>query len=95
MMWSVDSRDGVAGTTDAQVLRNVEQGLRPGAIVLMHENRGQTIQALHRILPAVRRKHMQPVTVTQLLERDPPTREQLDRARSGCPRQTGRVSLGS
>jgi len=94
VIWSVDSLDS-AGADKHGIARAVIENLRPGAIVLMHENRGQTIQALHRILPAVRRKHMQPVTVTQLLERDPPTREQLDRARSGCPRQTGRVSVGS
>jgi len=39
----------------------VIDNLRPGAIVLMHENRGQTIQALHKILPALRRKHLQAV----------------------------------
>ena len=94
VIWSVDSLDS-AGADKHGIARAVIENLRPGAIVLMHENRGQTIQALHRILPAVRRKHLQPVTLTELLERDPPTREQLDRARSGCPRQTGRVSLGS
>ena len=94
VIWSVDSLDS-AGADKHGIARAVIENLRPGAIVLMHENRGQTIQALHRILPAVRRKHLQPVTLTELLERDPPTREQLDRARSGCTRQTGRVSLGS
>jgi hypothetical protein len=62
--------------------------------VLMHENRGQTIQALHKILPALRRKHLEPVPVSELLRRDPPSRAQLDRGRAGCPEQTGRVSLG-
>ena len=93
VIWSVDSLDS-AGADKHGIARAVVDNLRPGAIVLMHENRGQTIQALHKILPALRRKHLQPVPVSELLRRDPPSREQLDRGRNGCPRQIGRVSLG-
>ncbi|HEV7363538.1 MAG TPA: polysaccharide deacetylase family protein, partial [Solirubrobacteraceae bacterium] len=93
VIWSVDSLDS-AGADKHGIARAVVDNLRPGAIVLMHENRGQTIQALHRILPALRRKHLQPVPVSELLQRDPPSRAQLDRGRGGCPKQTGRVSLG-
>ena len=94
VIWSVDSLDS-AGADKHGIARAVVDNLRPGAIVLMHENRGQTIQALHKILPALRRKRLQPVPVSELLQRDPPSREQLDRGRGGCPKQTGRVSLGS
>jgi peptidoglycan/xylan/chitin deacetylase (PgdA/CDA1 family) len=93
VIWSVDSLDS-AGADKHGIASAVVDNLRPGAIVLMHENRGQTIQALHKILPALRRKHLQPVTVSELLRRDPPSREQLDRGRDGCPRQTGRISVG-
>jgi peptidoglycan/xylan/chitin deacetylase (PgdA/CDA1 family) len=93
VIWSVDSLDS-AGADKHGIARAVVDNLRPGAIVLMHENRGQTIQALHKILPALRRKHLQPVPVSELLRRDPPSRAQLDRGRGGCPKQTGRVSLG-
>ena len=93
VIWSVDSLDS-AGADKHGIARAVVDNLRPGAIVLMHENRGQTIQALHEILPALRRKHLQPVPVSELLRRDPPSREQLDRGRNGCPKQAGRVSLG-
>ena len=94
VIWSVDSLDS-EGADKRGITRAVVNNLHPGAIVLMHENRGQTIQALHKILPALRRKHLQPVPVSELLRRDPPSREQLDRGRGGCPKQTGRVSLGS
>jgi hypothetical protein len=60
----------------------------------MHENRGQTIQALHQILPALRRDRLQPVPVSELLRRDPPSPEQLERGRAGCPKQAGRTSVG-
>jgi peptidoglycan-N-acetylglucosamine deacetylase len=93
IIWSVDSLDS-AGADKHGIARAVIDNLRPGAIVLMHENRGQTIQALHKILPALRRKHLQAVPVSELLQRDPPSRAQLDRGRDGCPGQTGRVSLG-
>jgi peptidoglycan/xylan/chitin deacetylase (PgdA/CDA1 family) len=93
VIWSVDSLDS-AGADKHGIARAVVDNLRPGAIVLMHENRGQTIQALHKILPAVRRKHLEPVPVSELLRRDPPSRAQLDRGRAGCPKQTGSVSLG-
>jgi peptidoglycan/xylan/chitin deacetylase (PgdA/CDA1 family) len=93
VIWSVDSLDS-AGADKHGIARAVIDNLRPGAIVLMHENRGQTIQALHKILPALRRKHLQAVPVSELLQRDPPSRAQLDRGRDGCPGQTGRVSLG-
>jgi peptidoglycan/xylan/chitin deacetylase (PgdA/CDA1 family) len=89
----VDSLDS-AGADKHGIARAVIDNLRPGAIVLMHENRGQTIQALHKILPALRAKRLTPVPVSELLQRDPPSRAQLDRGRDGCPRQTGRVSVG-
>jgi len=93
VIWSVDSLDS-AGADKHGIARAVIGNLHPGAIVLMHENRGQTIQALHKILPALRRKHLEAVPVSELLQRDPPSRAQLDRGRNGCPRQTGRISLG-
>jgi peptidoglycan-N-acetylglucosamine deacetylase len=77
VLWSVDSRDGTSGETAQQVLANVRDGLRPGAIVLMHENRGTTLQVLPRILQAVRDKGLRPVTVPELLAADPPSASQL------------------
>ncbi len=93
VIWSVDSLDS-ARADKRGIARAVVDNLRPGAIVLMHENRGQTIQALHRILPALRRKRLTPVPVSELLQRDPPSRAQLDRGRAGCPKQTGPTSIG-
>ncbi|MFN2542946.1 MAG: polysaccharide deacetylase family protein [Actinomycetota bacterium] len=77
VLWSVDSQDGIAGATATQVLENVRDGLRPGAIVLMHENRGTTLQELPAILGAVRAAGLHTVTVPELLAADPPSTEQL------------------
>ena len=77
VLWTVDSEDGMTGATGPIVLHNVVTGLRPGAIVLMHENRGTTLHELPRILHAIRRKGLHTVTVPELLAADPPSASQL------------------
>ena len=94
IMWSQDSRDSL-GANYAGIIRNVESALRPGAIILMHENRGQTIRALTTLLPELRRRHLRSVSLPELFATDPPSRAQLDRGWAGCgPRRTP-VTRGS
>jgi hypothetical protein len=57
VLWNVDSGDSL-GANYAGIRRNVTAGLRPGSIVLMHENRGQTIRALPIIFAALARRHL-------------------------------------
>lgn len=83
ILWSVDSRDWF-GADWKQIIRNVEAGLRPGAIVLMHENHGQTIRALTTLLPALHRHRLRSVSVSQLLASDPPSAAQVRRGLAGC-----------
>jgi peptidoglycan/xylan/chitin deacetylase (PgdA/CDA1 family) len=84
VLWNVDSGDS-AGANYAAIAHNVEAGLGPGAIVLMHENRGQTIRALKfLILPALRHRHLHLVTVPELLAHDPPSPAQLRAGPRGC-----------
>ena len=83
IMWSVDSADSL-GATYAGIIRNVEHGLHPGAIIEMHENRGQTIRALTALLPVLRRHHLRSVSVLDLLATDPPSAAQVRRGQSGC-----------
>ncbi len=52
ILWTVDSRDSL-GANYAQIERTVISGLHPGAIVLMHENHGQTIRAMLSIFAAL------------------------------------------
>jgi peptidoglycan/xylan/chitin deacetylase (PgdA/CDA1 family) len=77
VLWNVDSEDS-AGAPPDQVLANAVQGARPGAIILMHENRGSTLGILPRLLQAISERGLQTVTVPQLLAADPPTQYQLD-----------------
>jgi peptidoglycan/xylan/chitin deacetylase (PgdA/CDA1 family) len=83
IVWNVDSADSL-GANYAGIINNVEAGLRPGSIILMHENRGQTIRALTTLLPELHRRHMRSVTLPELLAEDPPSRAQLERGPAGC-----------
>ncbi|HZV74279.1 MAG TPA: polysaccharide deacetylase family protein [Conexibacter sp.] len=84
VLWTVDSADSL-GANYAQIARNVLAGLHPGSIILMHENRGQTIRALKfHILPRLRGSHLRLVTLPQLLSQDPPSPRQLALGRLGC-----------
>ncbi|MBV9817016.1 MAG: polysaccharide deacetylase family protein [Solirubrobacterales bacterium] len=91
VLWNVDSADSL-GANYLGIEHNVIAGLRPGSIILMHENRGQTIRALDVIFAALRRRHLDAVTVPQLIAQDPPSLAQLREGYYGCP---VRLSNGS
>jgi peptidoglycan/xylan/chitin deacetylase (PgdA/CDA1 family) len=77
-LWSVDTRDWTRPGT-AAIIRGAESGVRPGAIILMHDgggDRSETVAALPSIIKALRRRHYSFVTVPQLLRVDPPPRNQ-------------------
>jgi peptidoglycan/xylan/chitin deacetylase (PgdA/CDA1 family) len=74
VLWSVDTDDyrqpGVKTIVDRALA-----GAVPGAIILLHDaggRREQTVAALPRIIAGLRRRHLTPVTVPQLLHDDPP-----------------------
>jgi peptidoglycan/xylan/chitin deacetylase (PgdA/CDA1 family) len=84
VLWNVDSQDAL-GANSKRISRRVKRGFRPGAIILMHENRGQTIRAMkYTIVPALKKSGMTPVTLPQMLAGNPPTEEQLAKGRKGC-----------
>lgn len=86
ILWDVDSEDSRNSPPADfhEISANVRGKLRPGSIVLMHENRGQTIRALRAILPALARRGLRSVTVPELLAADPPSRAQLEAGSRGC-----------
>lgn len=86
VLWDVDSADSRASPPAdyREISANVRRNIRAGSIVLMHENRGQTIRALRAILPALRRRGLRSVTVPELLAADPPSTAQLEKGRDGC-----------
>ena len=91
ILWTVDSADSL-GANYAQIERNVIGGLRGGAIILMHENHGQTVRALLAIFAALARKHLRAVGVSQLLTDDPPSVAQVRAGGAGCGVRAGGLS---
>jgi peptidoglycan-N-acetylglucosamine deacetylase len=83
ILWTVDSADSL-GANYAQIERNVIDGMHPGAIILMHENHGQTIRAMLSIFAALQRKHLRAVSVPRLLTDDPPSKAQVRAGGLGC-----------
>jgi peptidoglycan/xylan/chitin deacetylase (PgdA/CDA1 family) len=86
ILWDVDSTDS-RKTPPAlfhEISARVREHARPGSIVLMHENRGQTIRAMRGILPALKRRHLKLVTVPELLAADPPSKAQIAKGVKGC-----------
>jgi len=74
VMWSVDSQDYRKPGVPA-IVQRVVAGVRPGAIVLMHDgggDRSQTVKAIPRIVNALRARHYHLVTIPELLRQDPP-----------------------
>jgi peptidoglycan/xylan/chitin deacetylase (PgdA/CDA1 family) len=92
ILWTVDSADSL-GANYAQIESNVIGGLRGGAIILMHENHGQTVRALLSIFAALQRKHLRAVSVPQLLSDDPPSVAQVRAGGAGCGIR-GRAAVG-
>lgn len=70
VLWSIDSRDS-EGADWRRMLATVEGSLRPGDIVLFHENRGQTQKVVNRLLPWMRRHDLRSVGLPRLLADDP------------------------
>jgi len=76
VLWTVDTRD-FSQPGPERIVYTALSGAKPGAIILMHDAggpRGQTVAALPRIIAGLRRRHLRPVTVPQLILDDPPPR---------------------
>ncbi len=74
VLWSVDTSDYTLPGVSA-IVHTALAGAKPGTIILMHDgggNRSETIAALPAIVRGLRKRGLQPVTVPQLLESDPP-----------------------
>jgi len=71
VLWSTDSRDSL-GASREEILSISKAGVKPGAIILMHENRGQTYWALNRLLPWIKKQGYTVVTVPELIALNPP-----------------------
>jgi len=72
VLWSIDSGDS-QGKNWRGIGREILKNVKPGSIILMHDNRGQTVRALkYLVLPGLKKRGFIPVTVPELLVLDPP-----------------------
>jgi peptidoglycan/xylan/chitin deacetylase (PgdA/CDA1 family) len=76
VIWSIDTGDSQGASAD-KIYRTVKAALSPGDIILLHDNRGTTENALPRILDLLETRGLTPVTVPELLTQDPPSTEQV------------------
>ncbi len=78
VLWTIDTSDYRQPGVGA-IINSVLSGVRPGAIVLMHDaggTRTQTIEALPQIIDALRARGYKLVTVPRLLLDNPPSADQ-------------------
>lgn len=69
VLWSVPGRDWVRGATPREVAENVLSGLKPNAVILIHDGgsySGVTVEALPLILEGLKEKNYLPVPVNSL-----------------------------
>jgi len=85
VLWSVDTQDS-AGAGPDTIVSQVDAGMHPGAIILMHETYDRSVAALPRVLAIARRRGLQLVTVPQLLALDPPPDVMVRQVGGGCQR---------
>ena len=88
VLWNVDSGDasGVSTPSSAKIYENLAARVRPGGIVLLHEDETvpRAIGAVKLFLPALRRLGLHAVSVSDLLRLDPPDRQELPNGSGGC-----------
>lgn len=72
LRWDVDAGDAFRGATLASTVRRVLSAVRPGSIVLLHDAHPWTAAAAAAIVRGLRARRLRPVSVTALLEADPP-----------------------
>jgi peptidoglycan/xylan/chitin deacetylase (PgdA/CDA1 family) len=83
MTWNVDTQDS-EGASAAGIEQLATQGIRPGAVILMHENKPETLVALPRILRTLERRGYRSVTIPELLALNPPSDQQVQAGFQGC-----------
>lgn len=83
ILWNVDTRDS-GGASTPGIIQNAKDGLQPGSIILMHEHYPNTMAALGPILTEMRRRHLQSVSLPELLALDPPSDALVRAGYEGC-----------
>lgn len=90
VLWSIDTGDYLDPGSEVIADRALD-GVEPGSVILLHDGGGdrtETIDALPTIIEGLRKRHLHPVTIPELLISDPPPRDQSLEELSGIATET-------
>jgi peptidoglycan-N-acetylglucosamine deacetylase len=73
-LWSVNAGDWITGKTSDEIAERVIDRVRPGAIVLLHDEKPATPEALPWIIHALRERGYQFLTASEMVPELPPDR---------------------
>ncbi len=71
VFWTTKVKDWENDDADA-IVKQVKNGLKPGAIITLHEKRTCVVEALEKVLEACREAELKPVTLSEMLSRELP-----------------------
>jgi peptidoglycan/xylan/chitin deacetylase (PgdA/CDA1 family) len=88
VLWNVDSGDGSEASTPSaeKIAQNLADRVKPGAIVLLHENitGAPSIRGLDLFLPMLKSRGLVAVSVPELLALDPPAVSDVRKGPANC-----------
>lgn len=78
VLWNIDPQDWKKSATPDQIINNVMTNIRPGAIILMHEGKKPTLEALPRLIDDIKEQGYEIGTVSELLDLSSPNQSSLN-----------------
>lgn len=67
VMWTIDPRDWEKNKTSDQIIAVVKNNMKPGAIILLHEGKPQTLAALPTLINDLQNDGWEFVTISELI----------------------------
>lgn len=74
VFWDIDPQDWREDATPEQIINNVMTNLRPGSIILLHEGKLPTLNALPQLIDDIKKQGYEIGTVSELLAQPNPPR---------------------
>jgi peptidoglycan/xylan/chitin deacetylase (PgdA/CDA1 family) len=80
-MWSVDPKDWEKNKKHQDIIASIKKQLRPGAVILLHEGKPETLKVLPILINDLRKDGWEFVTISELVGDSPEST--TDRASRG------------
>ncbi len=65
--WNVRSMDGII-SDEKKILKNILMNLKPGAIILLHDTKPHTVNALEQLLIKIRERNLNCITIEEMFD---------------------------